>query len=87
MARAIFNAHVFESDTIPWDEFYSTYRELRNEVPSYRLGQHFVNLFIKDRSSDAYNKLWNLPEAGAMRVILRTIEDFQWDLGKLPLVK
>ena len=87
MSKLEFIGYTFDSDTITWNEFYTSYMGYRKLVPSYRLGQHFVNLFIKDRSSDLANKLWNLPEAGAMHVTLRTIEDLQWDLDKLLLVK
>ena len=54
---------------------------------TYRLGQHFINLFIKDSSSHRMQCLWNetrikIAEFG----ICDYIEEMQWDYEDLPLL-
>ncbi len=72
--------------TMNWIQFYESYLKIYQDSPDYRLGQHFVNLFIKDDSSLLLQGLWNKTGDEASTQIMHVIECFQWDMNKLPLV-
>ena len=78
-----------ENSTMTWKQFYKSYLELSNKVPSYRLGQHFINVFIKDESVDSeLAVLWSESnQVLAINQCLRLIEQYQWDMEALPIVQ
>ena len=70
------------------NDFTKEYCNIKESVASYRIGQHFINKFIKDSSSYEMQKLWN--EFGwekAMVQIHKIVQDNQWDYNDLPLLR
>ena len=68
-------------------DFIKQYTDISKHVPNYRLGQHFINTFIKkeDNTTD-YNKLWNETDLfKANKSILGIIDKLQWDINNLPV--
>lgn len=54
---------------------------------TYRLGQHFINKFIKDTSSYEMQKLWNEKVIDTARErIYYIIESYKWDWNDLPVL-
>lgn len=45
--------------TITLPELIAEYNEIQNKVPSYRLGQHFINRCIKIESDSLLDGLWD----------------------------
>lgn len=74
--------------TLSWKQFYRNYLELSNKVPSYRLGQHFIIMFIKDENADEeLSGLWNQTnQVLAINQCLKVIDKYQWDMDKLPII-
>ena len=74
--------------TITYQDFYKSFWSIRENVPSYRLGQHFVNMFVKDSNTrdKLFEGLYNKTGDEAMTQICKIIEAYQWDLQKLPVV-
>lgn len=35
-----------------YQDFHKSWQDIHDKVPSYRYGQHFINLFIKDEMSN-----------------------------------
>jgi len=76
--------------TITWQQFHENFLSLKQQCPSYRLGQHFCNLFIKDSdptTCDAVVKgLWDKTGDEAFVQCFKVIKYYQWDLQDLPLI-
>ncbi len=73
--------------TMTFDYFTSAYYDIKFQCPSYRYGQHFINMFIKDSSSQEMIDLWN--EENIMTACDKAceiIERYHWDYDDLPLV-
>lgn len=70
-----------------WSEFYSSYQKEWHKCKSYRLGQHFVNLFIVDRTGDLADQLWNLPNDQAVEKIYQIISDLWWNPDELVIIE
>lgn len=75
--------------TITWQQFYKSYRAIHEGVPSYRLGQHFCNLFIRDSDPTTCDPvvkgLWNKTGEEAFSQCFKIIEHYHWDVNELPL--
>ncbi len=68
--------------------FTKEYHKLADELHRYRLGQHFINRFIKDSSTPEMQELWNEWDySKAFTMIHDFIEANQWDYYDLPLIK
>lgn len=62
------------------------FHNIQKDVPTYRLGQHFINEFIKDSSTQEMCSLWEEREYGiALGKIYELIGKYQWDVDDLPL--
>ena len=74
-----------------YQQFIEDYNQLINDTAvgkTYRLGQHFINLFIKDSSSAEMQCLWNQSDIESAKfAICVFIDDMQWDWEDLPLLK
>lgn len=73
--------------TITYNEFLKDYVAIKKEQPDYRLGQHFINLFIKDESDSVLNELWDKDGEEAISQILEVIFKYQWDFNALVVVQ
>ena len=74
--------------TISWGQFCDSHTTIQKDIPDYRLGQHFINLFIKDSMSDErFDRLWNLDDADSVRLIYEICLDYQWDFNNLVLLE
>lgn len=74
-------------ETTSLAELVYEYQVIKQKVPSYRLGQHFINTCIKESSSDFYCKLWNEEdEVEALKIIGDVAADYCWFLWKLPKI-
>lgn len=75
--------------TITWQQFYKSYYSIRENAPSYRLGQHFCNLFIRDSDPTTCDPvvkgLWDKTEEDALIQCLKVIKHYHWDMNALPL--
>lgn len=73
-----------------YQDFIISWKQINDRVPSYRLGQHFINLFIKDCSdftcSEVCKGLWNKTGDEAFKQIKDIINVYQWDLNDLPIM-
>lgn len=76
--------------TTTWQEFYKSFLSVLETTPSYRLGQHFMNMFIYDCSEytcdEVCKGLWNKTGDQAFTQCMEVINKYQWDTQKLPLV-
>ena len=70
-----------------YTQFYRNFLNLKVEVPSYRLGQYFINLFIKDETDPVLKGLWNKTDREAAEQIHKVIDKYQWNVMDLPLMK
>jgi len=61
------------------------YTEKSVKSPNYRLGQHFINLFIEDESDPIFNGLWQADQKEAFIIILDVMKAYQWDYDNMPL--
>jgi len=67
--------------------FTNEYYEIKTSVPSYRFGQHFINKFIKDSSSEEMQELWNEEDVdNAAELVYDLIDQYKWDYSDLPLL-
>lgn len=76
-------------NTVTYYEFMNSYSKCNEEVPSVRLGQYFINHFIKkeDNTTD-YSKLWNEEDDQLAHILITAlVEQLQWDFDKLVLVR
>lgn len=73
--------------TMTYNEFIQDYVAVKKEQPDYRLGQHFINLFIKDESDSGLNELWEKDGEEAISQILEVLFKYQWDFNKLIVVQ
>lgn len=71
--------------TISLIEFFKSYREKAVDCPSYRMGQHFINLFVEDDCSDEiFSGLWEETNNDVVcKRILSICYRYQWDLNAL----
>ena len=70
------------------DDFTKEYFQIRKGCPSYRLGQHFINMFIVESSTDFMCKLWNEEITDLAQFMINDfIEENQWDYNDLPLLE
>ena len=73
-----------------FDQFIQEYYSLISDPKvghTYRLGQHFINLFIKDSSSPRFQKLWNERNFKLAKFeICEYINEVQWNYEDLPLL-
>ena len=67
-------------------EFYQDYNKISEQTPSYRIGQHFINLFIEDESDPLLEGLWQADYRDAVLMISNIINTYQWDYDNLPLL-
>lgn len=71
-----------------YDEFIASYHKIKDANPSYRLGQHFINCFIKDSSSPDMQKLWNnTSQSNCVTAIMLIMHDYSWDYRSMPLLE
>ena len=68
-------------------QFYRNFLNLKVNVPSYRLGQYFINLFIKDETDAVLKGLWDKTDTEASEQIKTVLDKYQWDVMDLPLMK
>lgn len=62
------------------------FHEIKKEVTSYRLGQHFINELIKDSSSDEMCRLWYVKDYNtALSLVYEVVNKYEWDITDLPL--
>lgn len=74
--------------TITLHEFDKSFQKIHASNHDYRIGQHFINLFIKDSSSDEMCRLWNEKDQDkAGEMIVEIIQRYQWDFRKLPVLR
>jgi len=73
--------------TMTYLEFVQDYVRIKQNNPSYRFGQHFINLFIKEESDVAIQGLWDKTEDEAIIQIYYIIEKYQWDFNCLVVVR
>lgn len=63
------------------------YLKIFNEVPTYRLGQHFIDQFIKDSTSKEMCLLWEEKDTTkAYEKIYEIINRYDWDFFDLPVI-
>ncbi len=68
-----------------YQQFLYEYFLICEEVPSYRLGQHFINCFIKDSSTPTLQRLWNESNYQVTSGMITVLIDvYQWDWNDLP---
>lgn len=68
-------------------DFHKEYEEIIKTVPTYRAGQHFINEFIKESSSDEMCDLWNdCNYITALSKIYSIIDTYGWDYYDLPVI-
>ena len=68
-----------------FSDFMKGYEALKTTNPTYRLGQHFITLFIKDSSSEEMQKLWNeKDEHITMSCINEVLRKYHWATHDLP---
>lgn len=72
---------------ITYNDFIQDYVAIKKEQPDYRLGQHFINLFIKDESDPVLDGLWEKNGEEAISQILEVIFKYQWDFNALVVVQ
>ncbi len=75
-----------EIKTITWQQFHSEFFDTKVVYPTYRLGQHFINTFIKDESDEIVEGLWGKDGLDAVAQCYEIIEKYQWDIQNLPVV-
>jgi len=68
-----------------YKDFIKDFNYHQEKSPSYRLGQHFINVFIKDEDDELIGDLWNKSGTSAVKHINRIIETYQWDYNDLPV--
>ncbi|QCQ57746.1 hypothetical protein ACHELOUS_171 [Vibrio phage Achelous] len=67
-----------------YTEFELNFFRIQSKVREYRLGQHFINMFILDNSS-LPPELWyetNIEKARAM--IYQIMDDYCWEWDSMP---
>jgi len=74
--------------TCTYDEFIVAYHNIKATNPSYRLGQHFINCFIKDSTTPNMQKLWNnKSQSDCVTSIMLIMQDYKWDYRSMPLLE
>ncbi|CAL9975894.1 hypothetical protein VPHD260_0074 [Vibrio phage D260] len=63
--------------------------QIEEDIPHYRVGQHFCNLLIKDTTTDPlFSKLWNeQAEADALDIIYEIMGKYHWKGSMLPAIR
>jgi hypothetical protein len=72
--------------SITWDEFLEEFSSIKKSNNSYRLGQAFINKFIKDESDKVLEGLWEKDWFDAVVQITEIIDEYQWDYNNLIVV-
>ena len=68
-----------------FSDFIKEYEELKSTNHTYRSGQHFINRFIIDSSSEEMQKLWDAKCTQEVMVrIYKVIRGYNWDWNDLP---
>lgn len=77
------------SNTISYGEFKKDFFRLQGSAPTYRIGQHFINCFIKQEDNTTkYTVLWNKRDINtAEQLIFELINQLQWDINNLIKVR
>jgi len=71
-----------------YSEFYRSYLNAKVTTKSYRLGQHFINLFVADEYTDPIFKgLWEKDGTEASEQIRQIIARYHWNELDLPLLR
>lgn len=72
-----------------YQDFHKSWQDIHDKVPSYRIGQHFMNLFIRDELSNSvmFKGLWEKTGEEAYEQINDIIQVYQWDLDDLPIMR
>lgn len=61
------------------------FEDIQSRNPTYRLGQHFINRFIVDSSSEDMQKLWNeRDQQVSMLRINKIVREYNWAWHYLP---
>lgn len=69
-----------------YQDFHRNFMQIKENVPSYRLGQHFCNLFLRDSESDEVSRgLFQKTGDVAAMQIYDVIKTYQWDMDDLPI--
>ncbi len=63
----------------------SQFHLIEEDIPSMRLGQHFINLCIEDSSTPIMQELWNAKEVRALDIISDIMDQYQWRANFLPV--
>lgn len=71
-----------------YQDFITSWKQIHDKVPSYRIGQHWINLFIKDEQACEVmvKGLWNKTGDEAFQQIKDIIDVYQWDYNDLPVM-
>lgn len=74
-----------------YQDFHKSWQDIHDKVPSYRLGQYFCSLFLKNTTDDNCDSivkgLWEKTGEEAYEQINDIIKVYQWDLDDLPIMK
>lgn len=74
-------------ETISWKQFYRNYLALSDDVPSLRLGQYFIIMFILDEHDDVLDGLWDQNDrVMAINQCMKVIDKYQWNVEALQIV-
>lgn len=67
--------------------FVREYNKIKETTPSYRIGQYFCSMFLRDSSTPELCSLWNeWDEDKALVSIHDIIQRYDWDYYDLPLL-
>lgn len=70
--------------SITYEEFRQSYFECKKICSTYRFGQHFINVFIKDSEPVG---LWEANYVISEKLIGEFIEQNQWDYNNLLVLR
>jgi hypothetical protein len=66
-------------------QFCESYKRVKPD--GIRVGQHFINLFIKGETDPSLDELWNNTDVtDSIDLCLKVIERYQWDLQSLRVI-
>ncbi|AGH32154.1 hypothetical protein VPHG_00087 [Vibrio phage 11895-B1] len=70
-----------------YQEFEQSFFAELMKNPHYRLGQHFINLCVKDPSTPEMCRLWNEKSIDKARLsIYHLIRQYNWCMDDLPIL-
>lgn len=76
-----------KDNTMTYQEFLLSYDKIKGVPPTYRIGQYFCKLFIKDSSTLEMCKLWEEKDVDKALLMIDTIiKRYDWCYGGLPLL-